>query len=580
MIPRETIEEIRNKSDIVSVVSEYVALKKSGRNYVGLCPFHSEKGPSFTVSQEKQLFHCFGCGEGGNIFAFVMKIENIGFAEAVAELGSKIGIGVERRAGAGSSKNEKDKLYEVTLLSARFFRKCLEEEGGKSARTYLENRGIDPETSKAFGLGFAPDGWDHLFKHLISRGAAPALIEQAGLTLPREEKEGYYDRFRNRLVFPVFDARGRVIAFSGRALGDVEPKYLNSPDTPVYHKGETIFGLNLTKEEIKKEKSAVLVEGNLDLLSAYQAGIKNVAAPLGTALTAAQCKLLARFTDNIVLAFDADAAGETAAERSAELLLSQGFKVKIAELKGAKDPDELIRKSGSEAFRQAVRSALPFLEFKIKRALSRHNLSEIEGRARGLREAAEILSREKDPFTQKEYAKLAARLLGVDLETILAETKRQSFYRRDTGSDLRRVTEKPGCKVAEAEKKLIALSTQDAAALETVRKELGPDFFIRPEARAVAEVLFSAKALPPDNLPHFVIDNLESEAARNFLTQALLSEGEEKSEKILEDCIQVIKAENAKGRIGLLKAELRKAEEEKDSQKVGELLAALKNEIS
>ena len=287
---------------------------------------------------------------------------------------------------------------------------------------------------------------------------------------------------------------------------------------------------------------------------------------------------MARFTDSIALAFDADAAGEAAAERSAELLLSQGLKVKVVELPGAKDPDEFIRKAGAEAFKKSVRSALPFLEFKIKRTLARHNLSEIEGRSRGMREVAEILGRENDAFTQKEYAKLAARMLRTEPETLLAEIKRQGFYRRETGKDLRRVTEKPGCKVAEAEKRLIALSTQDITALETLKKELRPDSFNGPEARAVADILFSAKALPSENLPHFVIDSLSSEAARNFLTQALLSEEAERSEKVLQDCIQVIKAESTKGRIGLLKSELRKAEESKDAQKAGEILAALKNE--
>lgn len=580
MIPRETIEEIRNKSDIVKIVSEYVALKKSGRNYVGLCPFHSEKGPSFTVSQEKQLFHCFGCGEGGNIFAFVMKIENIGFADAVAELGGRLGISVEKSGTAVSSKSEKDKLYDVTTLAARFFRKCFEDETGRTSRNYVEKRGITTETAKLFGLGFAPDAWDGLFKHLVSRGVAPALIEHAGLTLPRENKDGYYDRFRNRLMFPVIDTRGRVIAFSGRALADIEPKYMNSPESPIYHKGETIFGLNLARDEIKKEKSAVLVEGNVDLLMAYQSGVKNVTAPLGTALTIYQCKLLARSADTIVLAFDADAAGETAAERSAELLQNQGLGVRVAQLQGAKDPDELIRKAGAEAFKKAVSQALPFMEFKIKRALSRHNPAGIEGRARGLREVAEILSHEKDGFTQKEYTKMAARLLSVDPETLLAEIKRQGFYRRETEKDLRRVTEKPASKIAEAEKKLIALSAQDMTALEIVKKELRPDFFRGPEARAVAEVLFAAAAVPAENMPHFVIDNLSSEAARNFLTRALLSENLEKSDRILEDCIQVIKNENTKNKIGSLRAELRQAEEERDSQKVAELLAALKNEIS
>ena len=366
MIPSQIIEEIRNKSDIVAVISEYVKLRKTGKNFVGLCPFHSEKNPSFTVSQEKQLFHCFGCGEGGNVFAFIMKTENIGFAEAVEELGSKIGIAVTKPTSSGISRTEKEKIYEVTLLAAKFFRKCFEEDSGKIARDYLDQRGINEKTAKTFGLGYAPEGWDHLFGHLISRGVAPNLIERAGLTLAREGKDGYYDRFRNRLIFPVFDTRNRVIAFSGRSLKDEEPKYLNSPDTPIYRKGETIFGLNLTKENIKGGKAAVLVEGNLDLLSSYQAGITNVAAPLGTALTIIQCKLLARFADTIVLAFDADAAGNVATERSIELLLGQGLKVKVTELKGAKDPDELIRKEGAAALKQAVDSALPSFALLVK----------------------------------------------------------------------------------------------------------------------------------------------------------------------------------------------------------------------
>ncbi|MBI5078489.1 DNA primase, partial [Candidatus Saganbacteria bacterium] len=308
LIPSQIIEEIRNKTDIVTVVSEYVKLRKTGRNYVGLCPFHSEKTPSFTVSPEKQLFHCFGCREGGNVFTFLMKTEGLGFNEAVAELGNRAGITVEKTAASGTFKGEKDKLYEVTLLAAKFFRQCYEEDSGRIARDYVKQRGINEPTAKIFGVGFAPAGWDHLFKHLLSRGAAPGLIAAAGLTLSQENQENkdkYYDRFRNRLIFPVCDPRGRVIAFSGRALAEnEEPKYMNSPDTPIYHKGETVFGLNLTKESVKKEKKAILVEGNFDLMSVYQAGITNAAAPLGTALTAPQCKLLARFTDNITVAFD------------------------------------------------------------------------------------------------------------------------------------------------------------------------------------------------------------------------------------------------------------------------------------
>jgi len=580
MIPSQIIEEIRNKSDIVKIVSEYVKLRKTGKNYVGPCPFHSEKNPSFTVSQEKQLFHCFGCGEGGNVFAFIMKIENIGFAEAAEELGSKIGIAVSKPTASGVSRTEKEKLYEVTLLAAKFFRSSFEEARGQAARDYLRQRGIDEKTAKTFGLGYAPEGWDHLFRHLISRGVAPNLIEKAGLTLPREGKDGYYDRFRNRLMFPILDTRSRVIAFSGRSLKDEEPKYLNSPDTPIYHKGEIIFGLSLTKDEIKTEKAAVLVEGNLDLLSAYQAGITNVAAPLGTALTVSQCKLLARFADTVVLAFDADSAGGAATERSIELLRGQGLKVKVAELKGAKDPDELIRKAGPAALKLAIDAAFPFLEFKIKRVLARHNPSEIEARSRALREIAAILSQEGDAFVQKEYAKLAARPLKVDPDSILAEVKRQKFYFRGNDKDLRRVTEKPASKIIEAEKNLIALSVQNQAVLENLKNEMKIEEFSCPEARSIAELLYAADLTRTDNPSHFLLENLPDETAKNFLAKILVSENADNPETMFKDCLQVIKTERSKSKIEALKIELGEAEKAGESKKAAELLLALKNEIS
>lgn len=580
MIPAQTIEEIRNKADIVAVVSEYVKLKKTGKNYVGLCPFHAERTPSFTVSPEKRLFHCFGCGEGGNIFAFVMKTENIGFADAVRELGEKVNIAVEKSASSAAGKTEKDKLYEVLLLAQRFFRSQLEGENGAAARGYLKQREITEAVAKLFGLGFAPPEWDSLFKHLISRGAPPVLIERAGLTLPREQKDNYYDRFRSRLTFPVFDLRGRVIAFSGRALSNDEPKYMNSPETAIYHKGESVFGLNLTKEYIKKEKLAVLVEGNLDLLSSYQSGVKNVAAPLGTALTAAQCKILSRFAETIVLAFDSDSAGGAAAERSVELLRGQGLRVKVAVFSSAKDPDELIRKEGAGAFVKAIASALPFLEFKTKRVLSRHNLSEIEDRARALREVAGVLGTEADDFIQKEYARMAAGMLKLDAETVLSEIKKHGFYRRGQDKDLRRVTEKPASKVIEAEKVLIALAAQNRALRQALKEELRIEAFSLPEAKAVAELLFTAETGEGEDVSHFLLDNLPDDASRSFFSGALINEGHQEMETVFRDCLQVIKSKKKDDKFSALKSELRESEMRGDTDKSAALLSALKNEIS
>lgn len=573
MIPQETIDEIRNRTDIVAVISEYVALKKRGRNYLGLCPFHTEKTASFTVSPEKQLFHCFGCGEGGNVFAFLMKAENIGFAESAAELGEKIGLKVGRPA-ATASTSDKEKIYSVMQLAAKFFQSNL----GGEARDYLTKRKINQETAKTFGLGFALASWDGLFKHLIARGAAPELIERAGLVLPREGKDGYYDRFRNRLMFPVFDPRGRVIAFSGRALDNSEPKYLNSPDTPIYRKGETIFGLNLTKDEIKKKKSVILVEGNVDVLSAFQAGLINVAAPLGTALTPQQCKLLGRSADTIVLAFDADAAGEAAAERSAEIIRSVGMKVKIASFQGAKDPDELINKAGASAFKTAVEAALPYLEFKIGRILSKHRLSEIEARSQAMREVARLLSAEADAYTQKEYARLAAGLLKVEAETLMAEIKRQSYLARSSEKNLRGVTEKPGDRLAAAEKKLITLALQNSEALSAVRSELSEKSFSGAAAQKIAKLLL-ADSSAGENLAHLILEQLPDEASKNYLTNALVSDDLGNQAEILRDCLRVIKEEGIRQRVAELKAALREAESRRDEQKTAELLAALNNEI-
>lgn len=579
MIPPEVINDVRNRSDIVSVISEYVALKKRGRNYLGLCPFHSEKDASFTVSAEKQMFHCFGCGEGGNVFSFLMKIENIGFAEAVAELGEKIGVKVGKPQASSISNSEKDKIYSALVLAAKFFRAAFEAAEGKAARDYLQGRGVGAAASQAFGLGYAPAAWDNLFKHLIGRGVAPELIERAGLTLPRENKDGYYDRFRHRLMFPILDSRGRVIAFSGRSLDNAEPKYLNSPDTPVYRKGDTLFGLSLAREQVKKDKFVVLVEGNLDVVSVYQGGTLNVAAPLGTALTAAQCKLLARFTDMVVLAFDADPAGEAAAERSAEIIRSQGMKVKVVSFTGAKDPDELIRKTGAGSFKTAIAQALPYLEFKIRRLLSRFDLSDIEARSQALSETAKLLSAEKDPFTQKEYAALAAGLLKVDAETLLAEIKRQGYYSRGGEKDLRRVTEKPGGRLAAAEKKLIALAVETAGLLQTIKQELAPEDFLTPEARTIAKMLFAEDLSRAENISLLILDKLSDEAVKNYLTGAILSEHLEKPEEVLRDCIAVIKSESARSRINDLKAALREAEKANDTAKAAELISAINNEI-
>ncbi|MFH1347211.1 MAG: DNA primase [Candidatus Margulisiibacteriota bacterium] len=584
MIPSEIIEDIRNKTDIVKVVSEYVQLKKRGKNYLGLCPFHSEKDASFTVSPEKQIFHCFGCNEGGNAFAFLMKIENIGFAESVAELGDKLGVAVPRPSRSGPEKGTKDKLYQLMLLAAKYFQNCLEDNSGEAARAYLEKRGISQQTKEQFRLGFAPPGWDNLFKYLVSRGADPMLIEKTGLILSREGSRGYYDRFRNRLIFPIMDQRNRVIAFGGRSLADEEPKYLNSPDTAIYHKGETLFGLNLSKESIKNSKTAVMVEGNFDLITPFQAGATNIVASMGTALTAFQCKLLTRYCDTIVLAFDADSAGGIAAERSIELLKNQGLKVKVAKLTGGKDPDEIINKQGKEAFQKCLDAALPYLEFKIKRVLARHNLAEIESRSKALKEVAKVLSQEQEDYIRKEYAKLIAPKLKTDVGTILEEIKRGQHYGGGQKTQrLNRTTEKPASKIVEAEKHLIAIAAQNIKALDFIKERLNIADFRQPETSTIAALLFGTEFKEESDPAHFLLDNLPDENAKKYLSRILVEGNlinEDKFEEILGDCINVLKNERIRHKIEELKLEINEAEKAGETKKAAELLSAIKSEIS
>ena len=583
MIPKETIEEIRKKADIVKVVSEYVQLRKRGKNYLGLCPFHSEKTPSFTVSEEKQIFHCFGCNEGGNAFSFIMKIENISFVEAAEDLGAKLDINVPKSTNYELSKGDKDKLFQVTLMAGQYFQTCLNGNDGEIARKYLNQRNITDKTRELFYLGVAPIGWDNLFKHLIARGVSPALIEKSGLILAREGGGGYYDRFRNRLIFPIVDQRDRLVAFGGRSLGDEEPKYLNSSDTQIYHKGETLFGLNLTKDNIKKHKTAIMVEGYFDLITPFKNGVQNIVATLGTALTISQCKLLARYADTIVLAFDADAAGGVAAERSIELLRDQGLKVKVAQLISGKDPDEAIQKSGPAGFSKCIESALPFLEFRIKRILARYNLAEIEARAKALQEIATILGQESDPYIQKEYAKLAASWLKTDADTILATIKRSQHYSYGGRNSLQRMTEKPGSRIEEAEINLIALAAQSKEALETLKQRMSVEDFKLAPVQAIVALIFASDFKDDDSPLHFLLDNLEDEEARRFLSRNIMDKplgDTENKEKILNDCLMVLNNERQKHKVAGLKLAINQAEKSGQSKEVAKLLVELNNEIS
>lgn len=366
-IPESKIEEIRNAADIVDIISEYVPLRKRGKNYIGLCPFHSEKTPSFTVSEEKQIFHCFGCHSGGNIFKFIMEYKKISFIESVQELAEQLSITLEFDEGVSAEKqSEQEELYDINTEAARYFsNNLLNDPEGEIARQYFQNRNIKPQTLRAFGLGYSLNGWENLINYLKQKNTDLEKALQLGL-IGRNNDGRLYDKLAGRIIFPIFSPNGRVVAFAGRILGKDSKgaKYINSPESIIYVKGRILYGLSHAKDEIRRVNKAILVEGYMDLISLYQGGIKNVVAVSGTALSDDQAQLLSRYTKNVVLIFDADTAGINASMRSIEILLRKDFDIKIASLPKGEDPDSYVQKFGKDEFEEIIKGAENFLEYQ------------------------------------------------------------------------------------------------------------------------------------------------------------------------------------------------------------------------
>ena len=374
------IEEIKNRVDIVELVSEYLTLKKAGRNFTGLCPFHQEKTPSFTVNREKQIFYCFGCGEGGNVITFLMKIADKTFPEAIKDLAEKTGV-VLPPISSGKEGRQKDLLKEsiinLNLRAAQQFSRNLFSAAGVTARKYLQERGIADDVVKQFRLGYVPDTWRSLTEYIEESGLSLKLAEQAGLIIAGKEGS-FYDRFRGRLIFPIENIFGEIVAFGGRILDKGEPKYLNSPESPVYIKGKNLYGLNKAKEEIRKKGFALIVEGYFDLISLWNAGIGNVVATLGTALTREHLELLRRYTIEVVAFFDPDEAGKKALDRSLELFLSAQMRARALILPGKCDPDEYVRKFGKEKMEELISHAQPLSDYYIENVLGAGRLLKIK----------------------------------------------------------------------------------------------------------------------------------------------------------------------------------------------------------
>lgn len=569
-IPEKIIEQVQASSDIVEVISRYVPLKKTGRNFKAPCPFHHEKTPSFVVSPDKQIYHCFGCGAGGNVFSFLMKQENLQFPEVIEMLAENAGIALPREMSRAGSSELDNKLYKINELACQFFQTNLA--GNRAAREYLATRGVGAEAIKKFKIGVAPDAWEGLIGFLKTKGVEPSLAEKAGLAVPND-KGGHYDRFRKRITFPIIDLKDRILGFGARVMDSSLPKYINSPETAIYSKGRNLYGLNFSREAIKKKGHALIVEGYLDFLVPYQAGIENIIATLGTALTVDQAKLLKRFAKTVVMVYDPDAAGESASLRGLDIFLSEDMNVYVAELPQGLDPDSYIRKNGADDFTKLIKSSKNIFDYKFDKLSKRFNPATTNGKAGIVNEMLPTISRINNAVTRSEMMKKLAGRLSVDEDAVKAE-----FSKVKPAVGERKVAIKPveiKRDTKKAELVVVALMLDRGDYVDIVKKMLGLEEFKSSSMRDIADAIFS---LRKDNkeinaarlMNHF---GSSSEAASLISEAVSLVEALDDKEKALDDCIARIKKDNMKNRLNMLQEAIRIAHSQKDEPKVRELVA-------
>lgn len=539
----ELISEICAANDIVDYVSKTVQLKKSGRDYSGLCPFHNEKTPSFHVSADKQLFHCFGCGASGNLVQYVMRTENLDFVDAIKILADNAGINVPEDDYTVDNElyNKKKALYEMNKIAARFFFDQFKTPDGVRALEYLKNRGLTAKTVTTYGIGYAPASYDALLNHLRDKGYSDEQITVGSLAVSRDGK--IYDKFRDRIMFPIIDTRGNIIGFGGRIMKEIvkdgykAPKYLNSSETPVFDKGKNLFSLNFAKNCEKGQ--IILVEGYMDVISVYQEGIKNVVATLGTALTENQAKLLGRYANEVLICYDSDEAGKKATERAIDILTDAGLKGRVIRLKGSKDPDEYIKKNGVSAFSNAVTKAQSFMEYKISGLKTEYDISDVEGKISFANVAAEYLTKIKDAVELDAYIRKISEETDISREAIYAEYKKKT--KKTIGKYENKPAEinvKPKSRASKkldnvrisAERRLLALIIKDKKIFEGVKVYLSPEDFSTGVYKRLAELIFEAreKGLEPE--PAVILNEFnmspekQNEAAAVFYNMEIYSD--------------------------------------------------------
>ena len=561
----EVIDQIRHTANIIEIASQYTTLKRSGRRHVGLCPFHSEKSPSFFVDDDKQLYHCFGCGAGGDIFTLLMEKEKFSFPETIRYLAEKYNIPLpDQKQFSPQYQSLKENIYKVTEEALAFFKKnLLNTTEGQKALDYLKKRGVSPEMIQKLKLGYALNSWDGLLSFFKRKEASLGLLEQAGLILRRQNKEGYYDRFRGRIIFPIVDDRtGKVVAFGGRSLYDEEPKYLNSPDTPVYSKGNLLYGLNFSREDIRSKDELILVEGYTDYLALYQAGIKHAAASLGTSLTPQQIDLARRrYTSKIIACYDGDTAGHKAAYRAVSLCFEQGAEIRVVNLPQGSDPDSIISKKGPKEFMTLVQDSSSGLKFLIDYFSQGKSLTSPEEKARVAREVFNEIKKIPDAIVRSEYLKTISERLNIDEREFRRTIKQKNETQKRTVP----------LTFLEAERRLLQIIFHDDRLAAEVFKAIQADDYQGLTSEPIF-TLFSGYFKKGKN-PDFHEFKQQIDAPLfSSLSQALLESTPSPSLEEMQECLSSLRQYSLSLQLKRLKSQIINMKQKGEEKKITPLL--------
>jgi DNA primase len=565
-IPEDTVEQIRNSVDIVDVISEFVALSKRGKSYLGLCPFHDDRTPSLNVSQVKQIYKCFSCGAGGNAFRFLMDLERISFIESVRKLADQVGIVLpEFEARNPAEKDTNDEAYRTVEFAQKYFRHMLmRHPSGEGARDYLIGRGVSEATMDAFSLGYATKTWDGLLNAAGRRGFSAQMLERAGLVTHRGDGR-YYDRFRDRVIFPIESHTGRTVAFGARALDpEQQPKYLNSPETPIYNKSATLYGLWKDRDPIRSTRTAVVVEGYMDLVALAQFDIRNVVASSGTALTPEHARLLKRYADLAVLVFDGDAAGTAATVRGVGALVESGLEIRVVTLDGDEDPDSFVRQRGSVAFDELIETAAPIMDFLFEWVRSREDLSTSDGKTRAVETISEFVAREKDSTRRRFLTQEIAEKLGVDEAIVIQSVQRAARF--GTGRRSADATET----ISESgsfdprprmERELITMMMADDRTADTVLAQIDGRHFSNSVYRRIAGMIGAARKEGRTAAAASLLNQCEDAGLANIVSALSMETGilNPEAQVPLQDYLTRMQLKALDARIDALEAQLRTA---------------------